>query len=128
MLVPTAAIIIGFIYIKLTLPKLIQGVLNDVGNQLTETFAKPSVARAMGIIGAHGHESQSDNALREKVAEKVVSESPVIGKALEYFGISPVEGLKLMNDPLLAPLIQGFLNKTKTLNLGGGNVEGGALP
>ena len=80
-----------------TLPSLIQNVLNDVGASISEqinvNFSKPAVSKAMGIIGKQSGRVRADAALQNKVADKIMEQSPVISKALEYFDITPMEGL-----------------------------------
>jgi len=92
-----------------SLPELIQCVLNDIGEQLSKIFEKPTVSRAMGIIAKKGGEVRADKALKERVASKVVDNHPILKRALDYFEIEPLEGLSLLNDPDVGPLIQGFL-------------------
>lgn len=109
------AVFVGGIYWLSTryLPALIQQVLNDVGGsiseQITSTFAEPNVKRAMTIIGRKGNEQRTDNNLRERVADKVLGASPLIGKVLDYFDITPLEGLQLYHDPIIGPFIQGAI-------------------
>jgi len=108
------------------MPELVQNVLTDIGEQLKTTFADPMVKRGMSIIAGKSGEVRADNALRAKVANKVVGESPVIEQILAYFDIDAVDGLKLLNDPLLAPIIQGFLSKKGGILANPG--QGGGLP
>lgn len=107
-LLPTVTVIVAFWWIKRSLPILIQSVLNDVGEQLNEIFANPTVKKAYTILGKQGAEVKHDEALRNRVAEKAISESPALKKVLEYFEVTPIEGLKLLNDPLLQPIIAKF--------------------
>lgn len=92
-----------------SLPDLIQNVLNDVGEQITGMLKDPTVSRAMGIIGKRSGEVRADKASIEKVANKVFEASPLLEKALEYFDLTPIEGLRMLNDPLVGPLIQGVI-------------------
>lgn len=121
-LIPTLAIVGLFLYLRRSIPQLVQNVLNDVGAQISETFSTPAVKHAMSIMGKQSGEVRADAALRNRVAEKAVEGSPLLGKALEYFDLSPIEGLQLLNDPLLQPIIQGFLKK------GGQSGGSGSLP
>lgn len=110
-LIPTAAIIIGMIFINRKIPILIQNVLDDVGEQLQEMFANPTIKKAYSILGKQSGEVRTDNALREKAANAIVQEIPSVNIILERLGIEPIEGIKLMNDPIFAPIIQGFIQK-----------------
>lgn len=118
--VPTLTMIIGLVILWRKIPELMQQAINDIGKQLKKTFGDPNVKRAMSILGSQSGESRADNALREKAADAIVSQSPMIGMVLEQFGISALDGLKLMNDPLFQPLIQKFL-----AGQGMGSNEGG---
>jgi hypothetical protein len=107
----------------------IQTVLNDMGESfregLTNMLESPAVSRANTIIGRLGHESRADDALKDKVADKLLQSNPLIGKALEYFDLTPMEGLSLINDPTLGPLIQSFIQKAQE-GLGKGFRPGGS--
>jgi len=98
------------------------GVVPNIGRAfqqgISETFAEPNVKRAMSILQSQGVESRVDNTTREKVADKVMESYPIAQKALEYFNITPIEGLKLMNDPMFAPIIQKAIGQ-----LGGGTTS-----
>ena len=95
-----------------TLPSLIQSVLNDVGESISEqinaNFSTPSVKRAMSVLGKESGAVRTNAALQNKVADKVISENPIIARVLDYFDISPLEGLQLMNDPMFSGLIQKY--------------------
>lgn len=97
---------------------LVQGALNDVGAQLEGIFKDPTVKKAYSILGKESGEVRHDSALRERVADKVLDQSPLAKKALEYFELTPMEGLQILNDPMLAPLIQGFLKGNNDQILG----------
>lgn len=99
-----------YLYMRKAIPNLMQDVLTDVGEELKEIFANPTIKKAYSFMASQSHVARADNALREKVAGKIVGQSAVLGKALEYLDISPVEGLKLLNDPLLQPIIGGLLS------------------
>lgn len=124
-LIPTMAIVGLLIYLKKSIPKLIQNVLDDVGGQITATLKDPQVKHAMSIMGKKSGEVRADSALRERVADSVISQSPVIERVLEELDITPIEGLKLMNDPLFAPIINQVMGKLKS---GQGEGSGGGLP
>lgn len=110
--------IIGLgLYFRKTISELIQNVLDDTAEQLNEIFANPTIKKAYSILGNKSGEVRHDEAVREKVADKIVQEIPSIQMFLDKFGIEPVDGLKLMNDPLLQPLIQGFMQKLRNQQL-----------
>ena len=112
-ILPTLSIVGAIIYLRRYIPSLMQQAINDIGEQLTEgitaNIKDPQVKRAMSIIGKKSGDVRADKALREKISNKIIEESPLIGKVLEYFDVTPYEGLKLLNDPFLAPWIQKFL-------------------
>ena len=101
------------IYIKRTLPNILEEVAIGAGESITsslqELFEKPSVKHAMSILGKQSGEIRADKALQEKAAEAFINQSPAISMALEKIGITPLEGVKLFNDPLFGPMIQNFL-------------------
>lgn len=111
------AFMLGYLIIKLSifqrsLPDF-QQVFDDfsegLGNVFTEGLQNPTVKRAMGVLGKKSGEVRADAALRNRVAEKAVGSNVLLKKALEYFDVTPVEGLQLMNDPLVGPFIQRFM-------------------
>jgi len=77
-----------------------------IGETIKGVLEGPAVSKAMGILGKHSGEARADKALQKKVAGKLMDQMPGIGMILEQFDLTPVEGLKLMNDPLVGPLIQ----------------------
>ena len=102
------------------IPNVIQTVLDDVGGQLNEIFANPTIKKAYSILGSQSGEVRADAALRNKVADKALESMPIARKLCEYFGITPIEGLQLMNDPLLQPIIAGFMKQgVKMMGPGG---------
>jgi hypothetical protein len=105
----------------------IQQVLSDVGSsiseQLKEIFSDAPVKKAMGILGKHSGEARADNALRTKAADAIMGQFPGLQMVLDQFGLSPIEGVKLMNDPLFGPLIMKGLGAAKSAlskGIGGG--------
>lgn len=96
---------------KRGLPDLLQGALNDVGEQLSGIFKEPQVKRAMSVLGKQSGEVRADKALKNRVADKALGQSVIVKKALDYFGLSALEGLELMQDPTFGPIIQGFIAK-----------------
>lgn len=95
-----------------SVPDLIQAVLNDVGASITEQLNEvltPTMKRGLSLASQKGNQAKANIALREKVASKITAQSPIVNKILEYFDVSPMEGIKILNDPMLAPIIQRFL-------------------
>jgi len=115
LVVPTLAILGSMIFLWKRTPILIQQVLNDVGADISKTiqnqFLDPQVKKMYSEMGKKSGEVRADTALRSKVATQIVDEIPSVKFLLDQFDIEPVEALKLMNDPLFAPIIQGFLGK-----------------
>ena len=105
------ALIVLLATFKRGLPDLLQGALNDVGGQLSEIFEKPQVQRAMSVLGKKSGDVRADKALKNRVADKALGQSVIVKKALDYFGLSALEGLELMRDPTFGPIIQGFISK-----------------
>lgn len=101
----------GIWMIKRAIPDMIQSVLNDVGVQLKTAFADPMVKKGMSIIGKQSGEARASRALQNKVADKVIGQSPVIERVLEEFDLTPLEGLQILNDPILGPLIKPHVQK-----------------
>jgi len=119
-------VMIVFLYIfKESIPDLLQGALNDVGSQLSEVFEKPQVKRAMTLLGKESGVVRADAALKNRVAEKALGQSIVVKKALDWFGLTALEGVELMRDPTFGPIIQGFIEKGGQGLLGGFNNPGG---
>lgn len=110
------------------MPDLIQNVLNDVGAQLNEIFANPTIKKAYSIMGKQSGQVRADAALQNKVANKFVENSPVIKKALEVLDITPIEGLQLLNDPFLGPMIQSFMGLNQNPGNSGAPFGGIGIP
>jgi len=125
------AVFIVFLYkFKASIPDLLQGALNDVGEQLSGIFKEPQVKRAMSVLGKESGKVRASDALKNKVAEKAIGSSVLLKKGCEYFGITPVEAIELMQDPTFGPIIQGFVVKGSQAiaGLGGGhNNPGGYM-
>ena len=122
------AVLIVFLYkFNRGIPDLIQGVLNDVGGQLDEIFKNPVVKGVMSSMGKKSGDVRANKALKNKVAEKALGGNVLLKKALEYLDITPMEGLELMGDPTVGPVIRnlmaGFQKGGSNLlsGLGGGN-------
>lgn len=90
---------------------LMSAFVKQLGGDINNIFAQPAVKKAMGIIGKRSGEVRHDEALREKVANRLVGQSPAIQYVLDFLGIDAIDGLKLLNDPLIAPLIAPYLEK-----------------
>ena len=86
----------------------LENIAAEQAQNVKEVLAEPTVKRAMGIIGARSGEVRADKALRTKVANIAVEQSPLLGKVLEAFNLTPLEGLKILNDPLIRPMIEKF--------------------
>lgn len=104
----------------------IEQVLVDVGGGITEDlkgiFEKPMVKRAMSTLGKQGGEARASNALKNKVAEKALGQNILLKKALEYLDITPMEGIELMGDPQIGPVIRNLM---AGFQKGGSNLLGG---
>jgi len=104
------AVVIVFLYkFKAGLPDF-QQVFDDFGGSMSENlesiFEKPMVKKSMTVLGKQSGEARADKALQKKVAQQAVDQIPAMGLILKQFNLTPLEGLKLMNDPLIGPLIQ----------------------
>jgi len=64
----------------------------------------------MGILGKQSGVVRADTALKNKVADKLLDNQPVLKRVIDYFDISPMEGLQLINDPMISNLIGKFLS------------------
>lgn len=109
-----AVLIVLLLKFKRELPD-IQQVLDDVGasisEQLGDIFAKPAVSKAMSVLGQKSGEVRANKALRNKAAEGLLARFPSAKFILDQLDITPIEGLQLMNDPIVGPMIQGALQK-----------------
>lgn len=121
----TGGLIVLLAFFKRSIPD-IQEVLLDVGEsigeQLKGVFEKPIVKGAMSQLGKKSGEVRADAALRNRVAEKAIGSNVLLKKALEYFDVTPIEGLQLINDPMIGPFIQRFI---ANLAQGGQGLLGG---
>ena len=101
------------LYVKRTLPGILEDVAVGAGESITEslkaTFETPNVKKAMSILGKQSGDVRADKALRNKAADAVMDMQPVIKMVLDKIGLSPLEGLQLLNDPTFGPMIQGFI-------------------
>lgn len=103
-----------------------QQIFDDFGEGIGKTFAEgvkdPMVKRAMTTLGAKSGEARASKALQKKVADKIVGQNVLLQKGLEYLDISSVEGLELMNDPTLGPVIRNMMAQ---IAKGAGGLLGG---
>lgn len=129
----TAVLTVGIlaVYLRRTMPD-IQEILNDVGAGISETFEgtfkNPAVKNFMSQMGKKSGDVRADKAVRNRVAEKALGQSVIVKKALDYFGLSALEGLELMQDPTFGPIIQGFISKGGQGLLKGFNNNGAPGP
>ena len=129
LIVINTALLLGLIIIlasfKRSLPDIEQ-ILVEVGGGITEdlkgVFEKPMVKRAMSTLGKQGGEARASKALKNKVAEKALGQNIILKKALEYLDITPMEGLELMGDPQIGPVIRNLM---AGFQKGGSNILGG---
>lgn len=124
-----ATMLLG-LYFKITLPRLVQNVLDDVGAQLEEIFKNPTISKAYGILAKHSGEVRADNALRTRFANKVVEQIPSIAGVLDWLEMEPLDAIRLWQDPLVGPIIQQFVGGAmhkigKGLNMPTGNPSNG---
>ena len=99
------------IYFSRTIPEILNDVGASIGEQFGEIFEKPTVKQAMSLMGKKSGEVRASNALRNKAADKLLEGVPSINFILDQLDLTPVEGLQLMNDPLIGPIIKGALQK-----------------
>ena len=99
------------LYLRRTIPVILEDVGQDIGEQFGAIFEKPTVKQAMSVMGKKSGEVRASAALRNKAAEKIIEGYPSIGFLLEQMDMTPVEGLQLWNDPLIGPMIRGALSK-----------------
>ena len=116
-------VMIMFLYkFKRDLPDIEQVLVDvgeSVGEQLAGIFKDPMVKQSMSLMGKESGRVRTSDALKNKVAEKALGQSVIVKKALDYFGLSALEGLELMQDPTFGPIIQGFIAKGGQGLLGG---------
>lgn len=111
----------------------LQGILDDVGSsigtQLNEVIASPNVKKAMSVLGSKSGEVRADKALKTRVADQLMGQYPALKMVLDQFQITPLEGLSLMNDPMIGPMIKGAISKfTGSLaNNGGPQLGSGSV-
>lgn len=103
--------------IRRTIRKFLEGdlqnILNDVGDsigtQLNEVIAQPGVSKAMSVLGKKSGEVRATNALRNRVADNLMQKYPAMNMVLQQLDITPIEGLQLLNDPMIGGPLRGIL-------------------
>ncbi|GAI23449.1 unnamed protein product, partial [marine sediment metagenome] len=110
-IVLTASLIMFLYIFKRGLPDFAQ-VFDNLGGDISATFseilAKPVVKASMSNLGSKSGEARASKALKNKVAEKALGQNVLLKKALEYLDITPIEGLELMGDPTMGPMISNL--------------------
>ena len=117
----TALFTVGILvfYLRRTMPD-IQEILDDVGASIsesmtgmsktvTESFKNPAVKNFMSQMGSKSGEARASKALKNRVAEKALGQNILLKKALEYLDITPMEGIELMGDPTVGPVIRNLM-------------------
>lgn len=111
------AFMLGYLIIKMynferSLPDFKQ-IFDTLGEDISSTFSeivsKPVVKASMSQLGAKSGDVRAAKALKKRVADTVVSKNLLLKKGLEYLDISSVEGLELMADPTLGPVIRNVM-------------------
>jgi hypothetical protein len=117
----TALLTIGglTLYFKRTLPAILEDAGANISDMLTEVFEKPTVKQAMSLMGKKSGDVRANKALVSKVSGKIMQQYPFLSTILNQFDITPEEGLRLMQDPMIGPWIQGMLQKGLKGVLGG---------
>lgn len=117
------------LYIKRTLPGILLDVAKGAGESITErlqeTFESPNMQRAMSILGQKSGDVRATKALRNKAANAIMDQMPGINMIMSKIGISPLEGVQLMNDPLFGPMIKGMIDSFMQGEKGGGQFNRG---
>lgn len=119
------ALLLSF-YFKRTIPTILNDVGEDIGEQFSNIFEKPTVKQAMSVMGKRSGEVRASDALRNKAANKILESYPSIGFILDQLNLSPIEGVQLINDPLIGPMIKGVISKGLQ-NLGKNNPSQGSV-
>jgi len=98
-------------YLRRTIPLILDDVAISIGEQLSGIVEKPAVKQAMSMMGNKSGEVRADKALRSKAADAILAQYPSINLVLDQLDMTPVEGLQLLNDPLIGPFIKGAISK-----------------
>ncbi len=111
-IVLTAALIVFLYIFKRGLPDFGQVFGNlgkDISATLEEIVTNPTVKASFSNMGKLSGDVRAANALRKRVADTVVGKNLLLKKGLEYLDISSEEGLELMADPTLGPVIRNVM-------------------
>ena len=130
----TLALLCVFLYkFQRSLPDFTQ-IFDNLGGDISAAFSeivsKPVVKASMSQLGAKSGDVRAAKALKKRVADTVVSKNILLKKGLEYLDISSVEGLELMADPTLGPVIRNVMGSLQDGasgllgGLGGGQRQG----
>lgn len=112
----TLTIGITWIIIRLTIPKFIRGIMEEIAEMLENVFANPTVKKAYSILGGKSGESRRNKALENEIASGVFDKT--IGKYKVILGAIGIDLDSLMEryTPMellaaletFAPMLQSF--------------------
>ena len=108
----TASLIVFLYIFKRSLPdfgQVFDNLGGDISAAFSEIVSKPVVKASMSQLGSKSGDVRAARALKKRVADTVVSKNILLKKGLEYLDISSVEGLELMADPTLGPVIRNVM-------------------
>lgn len=106
------------LYMRRTIPVILQQVGADIGEQFGEIFTKPAVKQAMSVLGKKSgevrHDRAAENALAEGVLNNVAPEIRMIldkidPNIIENYGAETVLGLAAKYAPILQRFLPGGL-------------------
>ena len=104
------------------LPEILESVGLSVAEQIRDMikqeFLNPNVKRFFSHIGTEGGEVKTNKALVSRVSNTILDQYPAAKMVLDRLNITPEEGLTLLNDPTVGPLIRQALGQL-TAGLGG---------
>jgi len=129
-IVLTASLIVFLYIFKRGLPDFEQVLDNlggDISTSLQEIVTNPTVKASFSQLGKQSGDVRAAKALKKRVADTVVSKNMLLKKGLEYLDISSEEGLELMADQTLGPIIRNLMGSLQegTSNFLGGLGGGG---
>ncbi len=111
-IVLTASLIMFLYIFKRGLPDF-QQIFDNFGGDISATFKEivtnPTVKASFSNMGKQSGDVRAARALKKRVADTVVNKNVLLKKGLEYLDISSVEGLELMADPTLGPVIRNVM-------------------
>lgn len=111
-IVLTASLIMFLYIFKRSLPDFAQVFDNlggDISAAFTDIVSQPVVKASMSQLGSKSGDVRAAKALKKRVADTVVSKNILLKKGLEYLDISSEEGLELMADQTLGPVIRNVM-------------------